>query len=164
MDQLESKEFTVHRVVVARITAEEYARQFWWFIAPGPMFGIVLLLFMRDPLFQAIGALGCVWPLTIPFRAYFISARLANALSMTTKMKLVEDGITFLSPLKSFYIPYKSLRNVTERHGYIILNTKRFTTMLMPKSALEEPQVSDFYRIVKEHGVLVRLRQNTLTG
>ena len=158
MDLLESKEFTVHRVVVARITAEEYARQFWWFIAPGPMFGIVLLLFMRDPLFQAIGALGCVWPLTIPFRAYFISARLAKALSQPTKMKMEEEGITFLSPYKSFYLPYKSLRSVTERHGHVILNTKRYTTMLMPIAALNA-HADDFYRIVREHGVPVRVRR-----
>lgn len=157
MDLLESQEFTVHRVVVARITAEEYARQFWWFIAPGPMFGIVLVLFMRDPLFQAIGALGCVWPLTIPARAYFITAGLAKALSQPTKMKMTEEGIAFLSPFKSFWMPFQTLRVVTERHGYVILNTKRFRTMLMPKSALGE-RAYDFYRILKEHGVIVRVR------
>jgi hypothetical protein len=154
---MRSQEFTVHRVVLARMTAEAYVRLFWWFILPGPLFGIVLLIMAPDPTLKAIGALGCVWPATIPLRAYLSTAKLAKRLySHPTTVVAMDQGLLFLGATNSFKARYDSLRNAYVRHGMIVINTKRYAVLLIPISAFEcSGRSSELMKTLAEHGVRV---------
>jgi hypothetical protein len=156
MELLRSEEFTVHRVIVARITAEAYVRQFWWFILPGPLFGILLLIFFHEPMIQAFGALGCVWPLTIPFRAYLLTFGLGKRMSKPTTLLVMEEGLFFQNPDGGFKIRFGALRNAYIRHGMLILNSKRFSVLLIPVTAFSgEGGKNKFLKLLEEHGVRV---------
>ena len=155
MELLKSEPFTIHRVIVARMAAEAYVRLFWWFILPGPLFGIIILLLFREPYIQAVGALGCVWPMTIPFRAYLISAKASRSMySMETRLVATEESLVLLTPYKSFGASYSKLRNAYVRHGMVVINTRRYAVLLVPVSALNN-NPAPFLKILGEHGVRV---------
>ena len=155
MELLRSQEFTIHRVIVARMAAEAYVRLFWWFILPGPLFGLIILIFFRDPLIQAVGALGCTWPLTIPFRAYLITSKMARRMySHPTTLVAMDKGLLFVGEMNTFKADYFSLRNAYIRHGMMIVNTKKYAVLLIPTSAFEDGG-KEFFKVLSEHGVRV---------
>ena len=157
MELLRSEEFTIHRVIVARMTAEAYVRLFWWFILPGPLFGIIILMTFRDPLIHAIGALGCVWPLTIPFRAYLITAKMARKMyGQPTRVVATDTSLLFVGAHASFKADYSTLRNAYVRHGMIVINTRRYAVLLVPVIALgDDKGVQAFMKVLSDHGVKV---------
>jgi hypothetical protein len=157
MELLRSKEFTIHRVIVARMAAEAYVRLFWWFILPGPLFGIIVLMFSREPVIQAVGALGCVWPMTIPFRAYLITAKMARRLySHPTTLVATDTSLLFIGEVNKFKADYTALRNAYIRHGMIVINTKRYAVLLVPVIAFgSEKETVPFMKVLSEHGVRV---------
>jgi len=157
MELMRTKEFTIHRVLVARMAAEAYVRLFWWFIVPGPLFGVVMIAAFPDPIFKAIGALGCMWPATIPFRAYLITSKMARRLySHPTTVIATDESLLFIGEHSKFKADYFSLRNAYVLHGMVVINTKKYALMLIPLSAFdEENSVQKFMQILGEHGVRV---------
>jgi len=154
MELVRSNEFMVHRVVLARMAAEAYVRLFWWFVLPGPLFGIILLAVSREPLIQAIGAFGCIWPATIPFRAYLITWKLGRRLyAKQTVLTAVDEGLLFDAEDNHFRIAYAGLRSAYVRHGMVVMNTKRYQVLLVPTSAFSGDDGSLFLRVLSEHGV-----------
>ncbi len=136
------------------MAAEAYVRIFWWFILPGPLFGIVVLIFAHDPTLQAIGALGCIWPATIPFRAYLISWKVGRRMyGHPTTVTAVDEGLLFDSSDEHFKIAYSGLRNAYVRHGMVVMNTKRYKALFVPMSAFDDGGA--FLRVLSEHGVRV---------
>ena len=155
MELLKSEKFTIHRVIVARMAAEAYVRLFWWFILPGPLFGLIVLLFFHEPLIQAIGALGCVWPLTIPFRAYLITAKMARRLySHPTVVVATDTSLLFIGDVNRFKVDYAALRNAYVRHCMIIINTRKYAVLLVPVSAFDG-NPKPFLKALADHGVHV---------
>ena len=160
MELIRSKEFTIHRVIVARMTAEAYVRLFWWFILPGPLFGVIVLIFFHDPWIQAIGAFGCVWPATIPFRAYLITAKMAKRLYGHPTTVVATDSSLLFIGTNNFKADYSILRNAYLRHGMIVINTKRYAVLLVPVSAFgEQKDAVPFMKVLADHGV--RVNQKT---
>lgn len=151
---LRSEPFTVSRVEVARTAAEAYVRSFWWFIIPGPLFGLAVVALSQNPQLQAIGMLGVFWPLSIPARAYFISGGLARRLSTPTVVSAMEDGLYFSGERAQFKIGYSSLRRAEVRHGSYVLRTRRFEALVIPGSAFPGAAGEQFLRILGEHGVV----------
>lgn len=158
MELLRSEEFTVHRVIVARMTAEAYVRLFWWFILPGPLFGLLLLMFFREQIIQAIGALGVVWPMTIPFRAYVITTKVAKRLyGQPTQVIATDTSLLFVSEASKFKADYVTLRNAYIKHSMVVINTKRYAVLLIPVSAFGG-NTDPFMKVLAEHGVRVNQR------
>jgi len=155
MELIRSKEFTLPRVLVARMTAEAYVRLFWWFILPGPLFGLILMIFGQDPMMKAVGALGCIWPATIPLRAYLITAKTSRRLyAHATTIVATDASLLFIGELNHFKADYRSLRNAYVRHGIVVINTRRYAVLLIPVSAFGG-DAAPFMKVLADHGVRV---------
>lgn len=154
---MRTKEFTIHRVLVARMAAEAYVRLFWWFILPGPLFGVIMIAAFSDPMIKAIGALGCVWPATIPFRAYLITSKMARQrYSHPTTVIATDESLLFISEESKYKADYIALRNAYVLHGMVVINTKRYALMLIPLSAFDDSSsVQTFMKILGDHAVRV---------
>ena len=153
-DLFRSQPFVVNRVALARAAAEAYVRQFWWFILPGPLFGLIVLIFAQEPYEQAFAALLAIWPATIPFRAYVITAPLARRLSKPTTMVATDEALLFSNEGSKFMIEYAALRHATIRHGMVVIRTRRFDALILPFSAFaDEAEQQEFLNLLQEHGV-----------
>lgn len=158
MELLRSEPFTVSRVQLARAAAEAYVRNFWWFIVPGPVFGLVVVAVSNDRLLQAIGALGVLWPISIPTRAYFITSGIARRLSKPTTLLLVDEGLLFEGERAQLRVGYGSLRSVSVRHDVFVLSTRRYEAIVVPLGAFAEPDQARFLSILQERGVRVNAK------
>lgn len=154
MELFRSQEFIVPRVVLARAAAEAYVRQFWWFILPGPIFGLAMMLFAREPYEQAFASLLFMWPISIPFRAYVLTGALARRLRKPTTMVATEDALLFSNEDSKFKVGYDVLRQATVRNGMLVFRSRRFDAILIPLTAFkDEEDQRTFLKILAEHGV-----------
>lgn len=153
MELLRSQPFTVSRVALARAAAEAYFRSFWWFVVPGPLFGLVLLVLSPDRTIKAIAALGVLWPASIPARAYFLTSGLAKRLSKPTTLIVLPEGLFFSGETAQFKVVFDALRSIRERYGMFVMRTKKYDAILVPVEAFPEGSRDRFMEILRSHGI-----------
>lgn len=154
MTLFSSQPFTVPRVVLARAAAEAYVRQFWWFILPGPLFGLVMMLFAREPYEQAFASLLFMWPISIPFRAYVLTGGLARKLKKPTTMVATDKALLFSNEDSKFLVRYEVLRQATVRNGMLVLRSRRFDAIIVPLRAFKDDEGQRaFLQVLSSHGI-----------
>ncbi len=128
--------FRIPRYVLARLAAEEYVRQFWWFVLIVPLFGAVAFVW-GSGLLQAIGILGILWPVTIPARAILGGWKAGTFFSSGVRLSMDDEALYFAgSNGKGMKLSRSSVRKVVERHGFLIVRFGVGEFVAVPLEAL----------------------------
>jgi hypothetical protein len=113
--------YRIPRYLLARLAAEEYVRQFWWFVLIIPTFGIVAAVF-GSGLLQVIGYFAILWPATIPARSILGAWRTGTFFSDGVDLALSEGNLLFTGKLgKGMKLKLSSVRSVQKRYGFLML-------------------------------------------
>lgn len=148
---LETKPYRVSRLRLAYLTAEEYLRTFWFFVAGAPLGGL-LLLFSQDRTMQAIGFFGIVWPFSIPARAIMVSCKASRLFDSGVVLRVGPEELEFLGqkagksgkPLR-MAIHRDMVRDVVTRQGMLLLRLYRQSIVPVdPESFASEDDRTQF--------------------
>lgn len=138
--KIRTRSFSVTRLQLAYLAAEEYVRTFWWYVAIVPVFGLLAVIFGRGPV-QTLGFLGLLWPISIPARAIF---------STTKASRLLRDGV-FVSTNDDYLLvhgrggeglklEFVAVRGAVERQGHLLIRTRRFGFIPIALSAFDSAE------------------------
>jgi hypothetical protein len=131
-----SQQYRVSRIILARLSAEEYIRSFWWFILIIPTFGLACLIF-GSGLLQIIGWMAVLWPFSIPARSVISSSKAGKLLSRGTRVELKNGTLYFSSDDgKGLKLELWAARDVVVRGEYALVRMRRFGFVPIPVSAL----------------------------
>lgn len=144
----ESGVFTISRLQLARLSALEYVRSFWWFIGVIPLFGFIAIAFTSG-LMQVIGVFAVLWPFTIPARAILTTTKSSRLFTGGCKLIAHDDRLEFQgqSPLKNGKYPrmilsFGDIRDVIPRKNYLLVRTIRLGMLPIPNEALVPGQAA----------------------
>ncbi len=138
---MRSGEYQIDRFTLARISVGEYVRQFWWYIAIVPAFGLAAVIFGFGPL-KVIGVTAMLWPLTIPGRAALSTGKAAKLFRAGTYATWDENAIYFHAATGGgMKLEWNAVRTVVQTGDYIIFRTRRLGFVPIPASALTAPQI-----------------------
>lgn len=113
-----------------------------------------MMLFAREPYEQAIASLLFMWPISIPFRAYLITAPLARRLRKPTTMVATDEALLFSNEDSKFLVRYDVLRQATVRNGMLVLKSRRLDAIIVPLAAFRDEADRDtFMAVLNEHEV-----------
>ena len=131
-----SAKYRISRIVLARLTAEEYLRSFWWFALIVPVFGITCLLF-GSGLLQVIGFMAILWPFSIPARAILSSSKASKLLSRGTWVRFEEQTLYFCADEGTgLKLSLNAVRDIVVRGEYVLIRLRHFGFVPIPMSAL----------------------------
>jgi hypothetical protein len=136
-----SGEYQIDRFTLARISVNEYVRQFWWYIAIVPLFGLAAVIFGFGPL-RVIGVTAMLWPLTIPGRAALTTGKAAKLFRAGTYATWDASAIYFHAVNGGgMKLEWTAVRSVVETGGFLVFRTRRLGFVPIPLTALTENQV-----------------------
>jgi len=142
----ESEVFRLSRTELARLSAFEYVRTFWWFIGVVPIFGFAAMVWTNG-LMQIIGLFAFLWPFTIPARAVLTTNKTSRLFTGGCKLAAHEDRLEFVgqSPLKNgkyprMIVPLMDLRDVVQRGPYLLVRTIKLGMLPLSAAALTPDQ------------------------
>ena len=128
----------------------EYARQFWWYVATIPVFGLVLMV-VGDGSMRAIGMMGMLWPLSLPARALFATRKSANLFVKKTEAEVREDGVYFKPETgQGLRLARTSVHDVFMRKEWVIFRTRKFQFIPVPRNAFDEADLAKITAWVDE--------------
>jgi hypothetical protein len=132
--------FRIPRYLLARLAAEEYVRQFWWFVLVIPLFG-ALMMVLGTGLLRWIGYFALAWPITIPTRAVLGGWKAGTFFSSDVQLAADDENLYFAGPNgKGMKLAMGSVRKVIERHGFLILRFGIGEFVAIPREALGEKE------------------------
>ena len=119
--------------------AREYAQRFWWCFIAIPVAGMLFLFGSEYRLLQAFGIFGVLWPLSIPARSVLVTSKVAKRWQQETTLAVEGRHLYFISadPKIGMRLRIESLRHITERAQYVVLDLPRYNLVFIPKSAFE---------------------------
>ena len=106
---IKSNVYHLSRTEMAQLASEEYARSYWFIIAPVPIFGVLAVIFGTGAL-QVLGMLAVVWPLSIPARSVLTTTKSSRLFSGGCHVEADDEAVTFLGE----YVNEKRLRYVIQ--------------------------------------------------
>jgi hypothetical protein len=152
---IRTRPFHLNRIELSLLSATEYLRMFWWYVAIIPAFGLALLIFATGPL-QMIGLPALLWPLTIPGRSFLTSSKSSRLFTQPCTMEADEAGVTFYSvstqPKQLRYVlDAVQIRDCVDRGDLLLIRTRKLGFAPVKKAAFRAPQdVQDFQMLVQE--------------
>jgi hypothetical protein len=136
-----SGEYQIDRFTLARISVTEYVRQFWWYIAIVPLFGLVAVIFGFGPL-RVIGITAMLWPLTIPGRAVLSTGKAAKLFRAGTYATWDETAIYFHAANGGgMKLEWMAVRAVVLSGAFLVFRTRRLGFVPIPLAALSDTQI-----------------------
>jgi len=142
----ESGVFHLSRTELARFSAFEYVRTFWWFIGVIPLFGVIMMIWTNG-LMQIIGMFAFLWPFTIPARAVLTTTKSSRLFTGGCKLFVYEDRLEFIgqSPLKDGKYPRMiiemfNVRDVVKRGDKFLVRTIKLGMLPISAEALTPEQ------------------------
>jgi hypothetical protein len=137
-----SEKYRISRIVLARLTAEEYLRSFWWFALIVPVFGITCLLF-GSGLLQVIGFMAILWPFSIPARAILSSSKASKLLARGTWVRFEDQTLYFCADEGTgLKLSLNAVRDIVVRGDYLLIRMRRFGFVPILRTALPEGSLS----------------------
>lgn len=128
--------FRIPRYLLARLAAEEYVRQFWWFVLVVPLFGAVMMI-LGSGIMKLIGYFALAWPLTIPVRAVLGGWKAGGFFSSGVLLGMDEENLYFAGTKgKGMKLPLGSVRKAIQRNGFLILRFGIGQFVPIPEAAL----------------------------
>lgn len=139
MESLRSKPYKIPRSTLALWSAREYARRFWWCFVAIPVAGLIALFGSEYRLLQGLGIFGVLWPLSIPARSVLVTAKVAKRWQQETTLAVEGRHVYFISddPKVGMRLKIDSIRYITDRGAYLVLDLPKFNLLFVPKSAFE---------------------------
>jgi hypothetical protein len=159
--QIRTNPYQLNRLELSLLSAMEYLRMFWWYVAIVPTFGLLLLIFTRGPL-QAIGMMAVLWPLTIPGRAFMTSSKSSRLFNQPCYMEADDTGVVFYSvatePKRLRYaIRPGEMRDLVDRGDLLLIRTRKLGFAPIKKDAFPAPEVLSAFRVLVDETVEARL-------
>ncbi len=159
--QIRTNVFHLNRLELSLLSATEYLRMFWWYVAIVPTFGLGLLIF-ADGALRAIGMMAVLWPLTIPGRAFMTSSKSSRLFTQPCFMQADGDEIVFYSEAtepkrRRYVIRSVEIRDLVERGDLLLLRTRRLGFAPIKKAAFPAPEVQAAFQVLVAEMVEARL-------
>jgi hypothetical protein len=135
---IESKPYTISRLMHARLTGLYYLRTFWFVLVPPFVFGVALVIFGPNKVSQVFGLVLAIWPMTVFARAYLLHRRVHEAWLEPTVLKVGEDAFLFENQgsNRTAQLKFTSIRKVVRMFGYQLLQTLKYGFVAVPDDAL----------------------------
>ncbi len=128
--------FRIPRYLLARLSAEQYVRSFWWFVLVVPLFGI-LALFSGSAIIQAIGIFAILWPITIPARAVLGGWKAGTFFSGGVSLEVSDRTLYFHGTAgDGMKLSMDAVRKAEVRHGFLLLSFGIGEFVAIPATAL----------------------------
>jgi len=149
-----SAPFRIPRYLLARLSAEQYVRSFWWFVLVVPIFGIVAMVFSTG-LLQVIGMFAILWPVTIPARAILGGWKAGTFFSNGVTLESDDSHLYFHGKdSEGMKLAISAIRKVNLRHGFVLLSFGIGQFVAIPAEALGD-QVATFLETLRTHNELL---------
>ncbi len=161
--QIRTNPYQLNRIELSFLSAKEYLRMFWWYVAIVPVFGLGLVIFATGPL-QMIGMMAMMWPLTIPGRAFLTSSRSSRLFTQPCFMQADENQIAFYSEAtepkqKRYVLRAVEIRDVIERGDLLLVRTRKLGFAPIKRDAFPAPKVEEAFKMLVHEMVEARLAQ-----
>ena len=150
-----SDTYSLTRTEMARLTAEEYIRRFWYIAGIVPVFGLGLLIFSSGAM-QVFGMICVLWPFSIPARAVIVSTKSSRLFTASCHVEATPEEISFIGEYKDgkrlrYKVDTDRLKQVIRRKGLIILWSRTFGFIPVKESAFKsEKEVEAFVTLVED--------------
>jgi hypothetical protein len=159
--QIRTNPYELNRLELSLLSAKEYLRMFWWYVAIVPAFGLLLLIFTTGPL-QVIGLMAMLWPLTIPGRAFITSSRSSRLFTQPCYMEADESQVVFYSVAREpkqlrYVIRAVEIRDTVDRGGLLLLRTRKLGFAPIKKAAFPAAEVLAAFEVLVAEIVEARL-------
>lgn len=149
---IRSQPFQVARLQLAYLSVSEYARQFWWYVATIPAFGLLLLI-VGDNTMKVIGMMAMLWPLSLPARALYATRRSARLFLGRTEAEFREDGIYFRPESgKGLRLDRGSIHDMFVRKEWLVFRTRKFQFIPIPREAISDQDLPKIVEWVVDQG------------
>ena len=148
---IETRPFTIPRLLFSRLCAEIYVRQFWWLLLPWILLGGALVMLASEPALKALGAVIAAWPLSIPARALFLTKRAAQFYRDSVRAR-IEGGWLYFIPASGtgFKISTERISAIRDLHGYLAISIGMMRFAIVGSSAFQtEEERSSFVAALK---------------
>ncbi|AIE88187.1 hypothetical protein [Fimbriimonas ginsengisoli] len=146
---IETSSYRVSRTELTNLATAEYLRQFWWFVAVTPVFGLLALIFGSGPM-QAIGMFAILWPFSIPARSVLSTAKTSRLVSGGCRVRINDDLLEFLGekpgPSGKPYrmvIPFVNVRELVRRKEFLLVRTRQLAFVPIRLDAFGSPSEVD---------------------
>lgn len=137
---MRSEPYQIDRFTLAAVATREYLKQFWWYVAIIPTFGLLCLIFGFGPL-RVIGITALMWPLTIPGRAALTTGKTGRLFAQGTVASWDDQAIYFHAPDGGgMKLEWAVVRKVVINGNFLVFRTRRLGFIPIPLSALSDVQ------------------------
>ena len=154
MSPILSQPYTLRRYDLALLAAWQYVRRAWWFLIATPIFGLLVLMTIDEPVLRYFAFVGILWPFTIPARGIVATMRPAKKLIQETRFELAEDLALFhFGNGKGLKMPLTAVRGSFRHMNYRVFELRRFQILPVPESAFSPEDLVLFNEALKEKGL-----------
>lgn len=125
---IKSNPYSLTRTELARLASEEYVRNFWWFVASIPAFGLIAVAFGEGAL-RVIGIMALMWPFSIPARSVLSTSKSSRLFTQGCRVEASDEELVFIGEYRDgkrlrYKVDVFRLKTVIRRKGMLIIRTR----------------------------------------
>ena len=137
---MRSESYQIDRFTLATVATREYLKQFWWYVAIIPTFGLLCLIFGYGPI-QVIGVTALMWPLTIPGRAALTTGKTGRLFAQGTYVTWDDRALYFhATDGGGMKLEWAVIRKVVINGNFLVFRTRRLGFIPIPLASITDSQ------------------------